>query len=173
LSEALIQLWPTCEPILVDAVRSLYPLGRVIEYADVVQQAALVVAEYVRAHHESLEVADVDPTVLRHQVLRRIREYVRAERRRIGRQVLADDGALERTLARRATGVSAGGASGRGLARAIEKLSPRQRAVVTALYFRDERVSELAVELKVTPQAITALHRRALVALRRAMSPQS
>jgi hypothetical protein len=42
--------------------------------------------------------------------------------------------------------------------------------VVTALYFRDERVSELAAQLKVTPQAVTALHRRALAALRRVMN---
>jgi len=167
-SEPLLQLWPICEPVLVEAVRSLHPPGRVVEYSDVLQEAAVFLAEYLRANQGAVTPAILDREALRRQLVRRIREYVRAERRRMGRQITANDETLERALARRA-GASPGGAAGRTVARAIERLSPQQRAVVAALYFRDEKVAELAAHLNVTPQAVTALHRRAIAALRRAL----
>jgi len=52
-------------------------------------------------------------------------------------------------------------------------LLPRQRAVVAALYFDDKPVAALARELAVTPQAITALHRRALARLRKVLDEET
>jgi DNA-directed RNA polymerase specialized sigma24 family protein len=58
---------------------------------------------------------------------------------------------------------------GRAVARALERLSPRQRSVISGLYFKDESVGSVAGELSISAQAVTALHRRALVALREAI----
>jgi DNA-directed RNA polymerase specialized sigma24 family protein len=77
---------------------------------------------------------------------------------------------MERALARRATGVATGGPPGRALAHALGSLSPRQRAVITALYFKDRAVPEVSADLDVSPQAVTALHRRALLELRRLLA---
>ena len=79
--------------------------------------------------------------------------------------VVLDEAGLESALRRRTVGGSPVGA-GRNIARAIERLSPRQRAVIAGIYYREVKVRALAAELQVTPQAVTALHRRALAALR-------
>jgi RNA polymerase sigma factor (sigma-70 family) len=52
---------------------------------------------------------------------------------------------------------------------ALHRLSPRQRAVIARFYWQERTVREIAREMKVTTQAVTALRRRAEMALREAM----
>jgi RNA polymerase sigma factor (sigma-70 family) len=164
----LDDIWSTYEPILDDVVRRVRYPGRAIDGADLVQQAALIVAEMLRkVSPPPSNPNDASVDELRRRLLRRLREFLRSERRRLGRQVSADDATLDRALRQRNAGSSSRGAPGPDLARAFGTLSPRQRSVIAALYYRDQHVASLAAELGVSQQAVTALHRRALAAMRR------
>lgn len=164
---ALTGLWSACEGIVEDLVHQYVVAGCGVETADVSQQAALTVVENVTSGSLSRDPSPDELSALSRMLALRIREFLRAERRRFGRQVTVDDAVLERALARRASPTRSDGPSGRALTRALEQLSPRQRAVITRIYFDDAPVAAIATSLEVTPQAITALHRRALQALRK------
>jgi RNA polymerase sigma factor (sigma-70 family) len=160
-------MWGLCAPIVAESIRRLHLQSGVVGVDDVWQDAALTLAEMFRAG-ELTEEASADELLQAQRKLRwRVRDFVRAERRRLGRKATGDDQIIERALARQAQHQSPGPAIGRPLARALGRLSPRQRAVVTRLYFADRNVAEVSAELGVSSQAITALHRRALASLRR------
>jgi RNA polymerase sigma factor (sigma-70 family) len=164
---ALAGLWAACAPLVSATVRAALRRQRAIpstlETQDVAQEAALLFLTQVR------EAAAKDGARFREDYARalywRVHAYLRAERRRLGRQVVVNTDGLEEALRRRASGAS-GGPAGRPLDRALARLSPRQRAVIAGLYARDASAQSLARELGITPQAVTALHRRALATLR-------
>ena len=54
---------------------------------------------------------------------------------------------------------------------ALRCLSPRQRRVLYGIYWREKTAQELAGQLGVTPQSITALRRRAESLLRQGLDP--
>lgn len=172
-SEALSALWDVCAPIVKPVVHRYEAAARpTVEAADVAQEAARVFLETVRSDvcpsgaHFVQQLARILP--------HRLFSYLRAERRRLGRQVLLEQPAVERALQRGKSRGSASGPPGRQVARAIERLSPRQRAVIAGLYFHDDDVRTLARQLGVSHQAVSNLHRRALTALRDALaSPDS
>jgi RNA polymerase sigma factor (sigma-70 family) len=164
-SDALSTLWDTCAPIIRQAVRiNRPPTLSTLAPEDAVQEAARLFLETVRSD------ACPDGATLVHflsqKLHHRIYAYLRAERRRLGRQVFADAPEIERALRRDATAPRTGGPPGRRVARALERLSPRQRSVIAGLYFRDEDVKTVANQLGIRPNAVTAIHRRALATLR-------
>ncbi len=164
--DSLDELWSTCESVVEAVVQRHHVSGWGVDSADAVQHAALVVVEMARSGRISSELSPEALDALTRELTLEVREYLRSERRRLGRQVSTDDGRIERALARRAIRAPSTGTSGRALTRAIESLSPRQRAVIAGIYFGDSKVAALADELQVSSQAITALHRRALAAIR-------
>jgi RNA polymerase sigma factor (sigma-70 family) len=165
-------LWDSCAPIFDEAVRRNRFTPATLDPADVAQEAAVI---FLRL----LTTAEPSPATGAEFIHRfagalrwRLRAYVSAERRRLGRTASADESRLERALQAKASGASRSGPPGRQIARALERLLPRQRAVVAALYFDDKPVAALARELGVTPQAVTALHRRALARLRKVLEEE-
>ena len=169
---ATSQLWGLCEPIVRGAIlRTVGPHST--EAADVMQESALVLLAILQDREQaSYREPNLPITTFaqkfQRQVQFRIRTYLRAERRRAARNVSTSSPGLEIALARRGSGPPHTSA-GRSVDRALEQLSPRQRAVVAGIYFKDEKVGSIAGELKISPQAVTALHRRALVVLRSAL----
>ncbi len=99
----------------------------------------------------------------------RVRNYLRAERRRAARCVVLPQSILDLALSRRAASVRPS-PNGRSVDRALERLSARQRSVIAGLYFGEKSIAALATDLGISPQAVTALHRRALIVLRQTMS---
>lgn len=175
---ALSELWVRCEPIVQESIaRSSGTRG--VEPSEVAQEAALVLLKMLRdMPPASAEATRQNPAsfaeLFRRQLQFRIRTYLRAERRRAFRNVSTTSTWIESELTRRVLPgtPSSTGRSGRGLARAMERLSPRQRAVVAGLYFQDENVDAVASELSISRQAVTALHRRALAVLREALATE-
>ena len=166
------ELWDLCEPIVRIAI--VRAVGRHSDEApDVIQEAALVLFGIL---HEGEQESGHEPGLpansfaqkFQRLVQFRIRTYVRAERRRAARTVSTSFPSVEIALDRRSSGRPPATA-GRSIDRALERLSPRQRAVVAAIYFKDDKVRSIAGELRISPQAVTALHRRALSVLRDAL----
>lgn len=166
---ALSALWDVCTPIIAQAVRWNPPgAARTIERIDVVQEAARIFLEALR--HDDVPDAASFQHFLWRKLPNRLTIYLRAERRRLGRQVLIDEPLLEGVLSRRHLGSQPHGPPGRQLARALERLSPKQRAVIQGLYAKEQTVRELTEELGISQQAVGALHQRALATLRRLLS---
>lgn len=169
--EATSALWATCRPIVAEAVRrSRANPKHTIQPADVAQEASRLFLAKLRGD----ECPDA-ATLLRYLIQKlpnRLSSYLRAERRRLSRQALAEESEIERAMARGRTTPYLGAPPGRKIARALERLSPRQRAVIAGLYFRELKGTELAAELGVTQQRVSALHREALSLLRDALSEE-
>lgn len=169
-SDAVSALWDTCAPLITQALRRNRATGcPTVDSADVAQEAARFFLETL--HDEECISGAILVQRLARQLPHRLHTFLRAERRRLGRQVAADETVLERALFRGRPSGQPAGPPGRQITRALERLSPRQRAIIAGLYSRDLDVRSLAKELGVSPQAVTALHRRALVALREALTP--
>lgn len=175
-SLAISQLWDACTPILEDALHQHPGLVSAVEPADAAQEAALTFLRVLQSTAVAQREGDATDdredfaSTLARALYWRLRDYIRAERRRRSRQAFADTFAMERALARSATGARTGGPPGRALARALASLSPRQRAVVAALYFKEMAVPEVSKAMDISPQAVTALHRRALLELRQQLA---
>ena len=166
--KALADLWTTCEPALTLALREARPIPSTIQVSDVTQEAAEYFLKLVRddASGDSQRFL----AELRRLLPHKLRAYLRAERRRLGRQVRADTPKLEQALARASNSGTNRRVPGHAIARAIQRLSPRQRAVINGLYFREAPATAIASELGLTAQAVSAVHRRALVTLEEAIS---
>jgi RNA polymerase sigma factor (sigma-70 family) len=175
-TSALLELWERCEPIVHESIARSRGT-RVVEAAEVAQEAALVLLTILREPPLTpFGLTGPKPTsfaeIYRRKLQVRIRTYLRAERRRAFRTVTTTSTLIENLLARRVVPGTpfTTERSGRTMARAMERLSPRQRAVVAGLYFRDQNVDSVATELSISHQAVTALNRRALTVLRGALA---
>lgn len=167
-SDALSRLWDACAPILVVALRRWRADGVGLDPADLAQEAALLFLEMIRTEAPT-HPPDSFGRRFAHTLYWRLHDYLRAERRRQGRQVRASEDDLERALRRRAAGAPPS-VPGRQITRALERLSPRQRAVVTALYFEDRSVRAVAADLGVSYHSIETARRRAFKVLREALA---
>lgn len=98
----------------------------------------------------------------------RVANYLRAERRRIRAAVPLDEDAIKHPAVELESHLNVGLAHPR-LGNALRRLSPRQRAVIARFYGQEQTVRQIAGALGVTPQAVTALRRRAEAALRDAL----
>ncbi|HVC33443.1 MAG TPA: sigma factor-like helix-turn-helix DNA-binding protein [Chloroflexota bacterium] len=164
-SDALAALWDACAPVVKHALRSNpVPPSLAVEPSDVAQEAARLFLETLRGDECTSSAVLVNFMV--RKLPDRLNSFLRAERRRLGRQVVTTDSHLDYFLARGRVARPTGGPPGRQVARALECLSPRQRAVIAGLYFRDLDVQALATEIGISAQAVTAVHRRALTTLR-------
>jgi len=162
---ALADLWDTCTPLVRQIIHAQpFEPGPALDADDLAQETARIFLEAVRRAPPMTGTAFT--AYLSRHLSNQLRSFLRAERRRRSRQVLADEPTLERTLQRRQSSRPPDSPPGRQIARALERLSPRQRAVIAGLYFRDLRTREVASELGLSRQEVNALHRRALATLR-------
>jgi len=165
--EALQALYGRYRPLLAGVVaRVRPPLPAGVEPGDLEQEAAQQFCELVRAFDPDRGVNLT--TYLQKALKWRVASFLRAEARRAGHLPL-ESADLSRLADEMAVSPSPERASPR-LARALRQLSPRQRAVIAGLYWRERTAGEMARELGVTPQAVTALRRRAEAAIREELS---
>jgi RNA polymerase sigma factor (sigma-70 family) len=117
------------------------------------------------------ERSDAFLAYLKLDLRRHVSSFLRVEARRSGRNAAQRDRLL--SLARAAScdpfAIAPDSASPR-LRAALRQLRPGQRAVIAGIYWRDRQTRELASELNVTVQAVTAVRRRAEAKLRAALS---
>lgn len=169
---ALSNLWESCAPILHTVLRRQRARPASLDRAELSQEAAVLFLELL--HREPKPGVAPEPFG-RHfarALYWRLHDVLRAERRRMGRQTVASEEDLELALRRRAGGHSAGG-PGVHLDRALARLSPRQRAVIGEVYFRDRAITAIAGDLGLSADAVSALHRRALTTMREVLSNES
>ena len=165
--DALQVLYGLYRPLLAGVVaRVRPPLPTGVEPGDLEQEAAQQLCELVRAFDPDRGVNLT--TYLQKAVKWRVASFLRAEARRAGHLPL-ESADLSRLADEVAAFRSPERTSPR-LARALRQLSPRQRAVIAGLYWRERTAEEMARELGVTQQAVTALRRRAEAAIRKELS---
>jgi RNA polymerase sigma factor (sigma-70 family) len=165
---ALEALLASYRPLLasVAAEPSYLPPG--IERADVEQEAACAFCQLVLAYDRTRNVPLA--AYLKAKLRWRVAHFLRGERRRTGHLNL-DEVDLDSIEAAIVEMPSPSIVSPR-VARAIRRLSPRQRAVIAGLFWRERKASELAVELGVSHQAVASLRRRAEASIRRELSAE-
>ena len=145
-------------PLLASVTRRWWrglPTG--VERADVEQEASKCLCELILAY----DPARGSPlgAFLKASLGWRVSHFLRAEARR-ARHGRLDDLDVEEIADSVVVDPTPGIANPR-VARALRRLSPRQRGVIAGIFWRDRTTKELAAELSVTPQAVTALRRRA------------
>jgi len=165
---ALAALVESYRPLMASAARSSRPAKRLptVDDDDLRQEAAKAFIELVREYRADLGPAGV---YLKRKLAWRLANYVRAERRRSGLRC-----ALPSRPPTSARGKPAPAAPGTRLAGVhlqalLRRLTPRQRAVIHKHHWEDKNTAEVARELGVTLQAVTALRRRAEQALKRGL----
>lgn len=169
-SAALCSLWDVCAPLVTLAVRQNPPPPETLDRSDVAQKAAELFLQAV--HGDDGVNASRLTDFLRRRLAHQVYSYLRSERRRLGRQIIAEQDDVERALIRRHREPGTGGPPGRKLARALERLTPRQRAVIDRLYFKEHDPQAIASELSVTAKSVIAIRRRALATLRTALADE-
>ena len=163
-SIALQRLYGCYRPLLrgiVAELRSRLPAG--LDPDDLAQETARHFCELVRAF-DPAQGTNLT-TYLQRKLRWRVVNFLRAEKRRAGHLRL-EAAQLDRLAEEMGHARHDDLASPR-LARALRRLSPRQRTVIAGIYWQERRAGELARQLGITPQAVTALRRRAEAALRR------
>ncbi len=162
---ALAEMLERCEMLIGQTVASFRrQAGRgVVDADDLRQEARLQTIDLLRDYRPerngNLEA------YLRTKLRWRVANYLRAERRR-GRAVPLDEETIRHPSAELQTSLHAGFENPR-LAGALRRLSPRQRAVIARIYGQERATRQIAAELGVSPQAVTALRRRAEASLKR------
>jgi RNA polymerase sigma factor (sigma-70 family) len=166
-AEALSSLWDTCAPLVTMVVRQSRSRPSTLDPSDIAQEAAQQFFQAVQGDEgtDAQRLTDF----LRRRLPHKIYSFLRAERRRLGRQAPAEEEEVERALTRQYRAPGVGGPPGRKLARALERLTPRQRAVIASLYFKDRNRQTVAAEFNLTPKSVSAIHHRALSVLRAAL----
>ena len=161
-TEALFGLYqPLLKATTAEVVRRGLPSG--VGPDDVAQEAGRQFCELLRAYDLTGGVNLT--TYLQRKLKWRVLNFLRAERRRASHAPLG--ASITERLADELARAPDEGLEDPRLGRALRRLSPRQRSVVAGLYWRDRTARELARDLGVTPQAVTALGRRAIESLRR------
>ena len=133
---------------------------------DVRQEAVLQLIQLVKEYSESSGACF--GSYLKQKLRWRLHNYLRRERRRALTTIGLDCPEVEQ-LASELDHVVEFDLDNPRLRSAFRRLSPRQRLVLAKMFWQDKTVREIAAELRVTPQAIGALHRRALRQLRKRM----
>jgi RNA polymerase sigma factor (sigma-70 family) len=160
---ALGVLYERYQPLLGSVARARRGLPIGVEREDVEQESAALLCELVLSFQPERGVPLRG--YLKAKLGRRVSHFIRAEARRTRHQPL-DEATVER-LADSTVEMPTPGIANPRVARALRRLSPRQRGVIAGLYWRERTVKELAGELKVSRQAVTAVQLRAESAIRR------
>jgi RNA polymerase sigma factor (sigma-70 family) len=137
------------------------PVG--VERGDVEQEAARALCELALEYDPDRGVPLA--AYFKAKLGWRLRHYLRQERRRSGHLPL-DEIDVE-AIPQAVVEMPEPGIASPRVARAIRRLSPRQRAVIAGVFWRERTERELAGELGVSHQAISALKRRAEASLRK------
>lgn len=161
--EALASLCARYRP-LIGAVASRYralPAG--VERADVEQEAAQALCELALTFDPARGIPLA--AYLKAKLGWRVAHYLRQEQRRTGHLPLEsiDVESIPESVAN----LPSPGIASHRVARALRRLSPRQRAVIAGIFWRERTAREMAIELQVSHQAVAALKRRAEAAIRR------
>jgi RNA polymerase sigma factor (sigma-70 family) len=155
---------------LVVATASLHRnwLPASVELSDLQQEAVLAICELIPAFDPDKGVAF--PTAAKLAVAYRVRRYVRLEAKRGGQgeeqQLKLRSLVEEAVCGQRSLDPTAANPRVRS---ALRQLTPRQRALIANLYWRDRSPGEIARESNTTVQAVSALRRRAEDELRAAL----
>ncbi|MCL4370593.1 MAG: sigma-70 family RNA polymerase sigma factor [Chloroflexi bacterium] len=99
----------------------------------------------------------------------RLVNFLNRELRRKQRTLEIDESILEH-LVQRTEALPSPDVLNPRLRAAFRRLSPKQRSVLYEIYWRDRSAQELAQQLGVSPQNVTALRRRAEAAIREEMT---
>ena len=102
---------------------------------------------------------------LKNKLAWRMSNYLRAERRRTSQNRPLDGAPLDHLCEEFRTAVHAGIENPR-LRSALRRLSPKQRGVISRIYWQEKTVAEIARADGISPQAVTALRRRAETSIR-------
>lgn len=163
---AIATLFEACRPLIEAAVRSRLPIRNLpsVDEDDLRQETAKDFIELVQEYHPRKGPLGI---YLRRKLKWRLANYLRAERRRSGRGriPLRPIGAASPTK-RHPASARVVRLRGVRLKSALRTLTPRQRAVLHKHHWEGKKVGEVAREMGVAPQAVTAMRRRAEAWLR-------
>ncbi len=164
--EAMEQLLKLYTPLVLKETRRFRRADKMdlcLSAEDVRQEAALHLIRLVKEFNETSGVHF--GSYLKQKLRWRLHNYLRRERRRVLATTGLDSPEVER-LAGELDQVTEFDLDNPRLRAAFRQLSPRQRLVLAKMFWQDKTTREIATELGVTPQAVGALHRRALRQLR-------
>jgi RNA polymerase sigma factor (sigma-70 family) len=160
-AEVLTQLHPLIAGAFAQAMKHRLPAG--VEPADVEQEATTqvcaLIREYDASHGTSL------PVYVGRLLKWRLVNYLRDEARRASHAPL--EAARLEEIADETSDMPEPCLVAPRLRRALRKLSPRQRAVIVGIYWRQRTARQVADELGLTKQAASGARRRAEDILRR------
>jgi RNA polymerase sigma factor (sigma-70 family) len=160
-AEVLCQLHPLIAGAIAQALQRRLPTG--VEPADVEQEAATQVCALIREYDASRGTSL--PLYVGRLLKWRLVNYLRDEARRAGHAPL--EAARLEEIADETADMPEPCLQAPRLRRALRKLSPRQRAVIVGIYWRQRTARQIAHELGVTRQAANDSRRRAEDILRR------
>lgn len=153
---------------LIAAVTARYrtlPAG--VERSDVEQEAARALCELAMEYEPARGIPLA--AYLKAKLGWRVTHYLRQEQRRAGHLPL--DAVDVEAIAGAVVEAPTPGIASPRIARALRSLSPRQRAVIAGIFWRERTEREMARELEVSHQAVAALKRRAEASLRKQLRP--
>ena len=153
---------------LVDAVAARYrslPAG--VERSDVQQEAVRCLCELALQYEPDRGIPLA--AYLKAKLGWRVAHYLRQEKKRAGHLPL--DAVDVEAIPESVVDAPSPGIANPRIARALKRLSPRQRAVIAGIFWRERTERELARELHVSHQAVAALRRRAEASLRKHLQP--
>ncbi len=165
--ESLAVLCERYRPLIAAVATRQRSLPPGVDRSDVEQETAAALCELAREFEPDRGIPL--GAYLKAKLGWRVWHYLRGERRRTGHLPLdaVDVEAIPDSVVETPT---PGVASPR-VARALRRLSPRQRAVIAGIFWRERTEREIARELNVSHQAVTALRRRAEASLRKSLRP--
>jgi RNA polymerase sigma factor (sigma-70 family) len=163
-SDVLARLHPLIAGAIAQALRHRLPAG--VEPADVEQEAAAQACALIR-DYDPRRGASL-PVYVGRLLKWRLANYLRAEARRAAHAPL--EAARLDEIADEAADTPEPCLEAPHLRRALRRLSPRQRAVIAGIYWRERTARQVAAELGVTSQAVNAARRKAEDILRRELS---
>ncbi len=165
--ESLETLCERYRPLIAATAARYRSLPPGVERSDVEQEAARALCELALEYQPDRGTPLA--AYLKSKLGWRVSHYLRNEKRRTGHLPLeaVDVEAIPESVVEAPTP----GISSPRIARALRRLSPRQRAVIAGIFWRERTEVELASELQVSYQAVASLRRRAEASLRKQLRP--
>lgn len=157
------------QPLVATMVKHLVHSSRRagVELEDLLQEANIALVELAREYAPDRGVPF--GSYLKQKLKWRLVNFLTRELKRRNRTVGMDESMVEHLVAKTETLPSADVLNPR-LRAALRQLSPKQRSVLYEVYWREKSTHEIARQLGVSPQSITALRRRAEEHLRQDMT---
>ncbi|MBI4317157.1 MAG: sigma-70 family RNA polymerase sigma factor [Chloroflexi bacterium] len=158
-------------PLLASIVRQMGGHSNgILDADDLRQEAAKAFVELVK-EFDSPSPTDFG-SYLRQKLKWRLTNYLRRERRKSGRQAPLGKEVLD-TLVEEMKPAFDLDINNPRLRAALRSVSPKQRSIIFRLYWQDRSVQEVAAELNLSTQSVTALRRRAEKRIKKMVDPAS